>query len=59
MVQGATVESSKPGLLIRLVGSDAAAVVVVGSTSALEVATEVVMVDESVNVSNSVVAVVS
>lgn len=58
-VQGATVESSKPGLLIRLVGPDAAVVVVVGSTSTVEVATEVVMVDESDNVSYSVVAVVS
>lgn len=58
-VQGATVESSKPGLLIRFVGPDAAVVVVVGSTSALEVATEVAMVDEPDNVSYSVVAVVS
>lgn len=57
-VQGATVESSKPGLLIRLVGPDAAVVVVVGSTSTVEVATEVAMVDSD-NVSYSVVAVVS
>lgn len=58
-VQGATFESSKPGLLIRLVGPDAAVVVVVVSTSTLEVAIEVAMVEESDSVSNSVVAVVS